>query len=767
MSTRGLVSQIDPAQTMQPPKGCSDGAAPPVVPPAVMPPEVHIDTTLDQEYARDIPLLDSPDGLSTPGSPPSTSDFNLSDFNSPGPDTRSTPRSKSSTSGTTLGPAPDPGTGTKPGTTSGTASGPVPNPGTGVKAGTSDPSTTPDTGLKPGTADSRTGHASATSGNAPGPTDKSGTGSNPGKTQSTFLTPSKGEATLHLTPGTPQAHSSPVVTTRRILFTTPSRSGKKRPASPDTSPDLSGQVGDTPSKKVCRKSSVKKTTAKHRLFDQVAPGQAPTPAFEEPMEATPAPPSSTSIADTLVSVTFTLINGLMTQQVGERVTKAFRNYMGSNGVHSAPMIGRQSVSFTIRNALLSKASHFINQSLGLPDLRYTTTNQQQARKSRNTHTTPQHLSKGIIDTHLTKAEFAKKFNMTRNNITDFKPITNKAGTKQAILTFSTNIAPLNITSDTTQIEVSPLLLALHRCYKCQHFGHTHARCRKQYTRCMFCSRDHASGICMELKAPRPCLVCPNCNFQGHAAGNQFCPALRDYKAKIATINQQIMSDWEARKSAVKHTPTNTPAPTPKPLQASYAQIANTVTNPAPAEPTTPSLHLPPVNKDQDRVLVTKQHLATILKSLLTPETLTHLQTMTESQREETIDAVVYSTDAFILKNKKQEDQVITIDDEPEANSTQQTSVQESTIKVISLTGLNKIPCPPSTPSKSNKHSRISRNARTTSPMRNKATRGNVGSKQLGNYVSPDEPHRGPVPQRLTHSQKPRSQRVTLLKNNKF
>ena len=183
------------------------------------------------------------------------------------------------------------------------------------------------------------------------------------------------------------------MTTRRILFTTPSRSGKKRPASPDTSPDLSGQVGDTPSKKVCRKSSVKKTTAKHRLFDQVDPGQAPTPAFEEPMEATPAPPSSTSIADTLVSVTFTLINGLMTQQVGERVTKAFRNYMGSNGVHSAPMIGRQSVSFTIRNALLSKASHFINQSLGLPDLRYTTTNQQQARKSRNTHTTPQHLSR--------------------------------------------------------------------------------------------------------------------------------------------------------------------------------------------------------------------------------------------------------------------------------------------------------------------------------------------------------------------------------------
>ena len=231
------------------------------------------------------------------------------------------------------------------------------------------------------------------------------------------------------------------------------------------------------------RSSVKKTTAKHRLFDQVAPGQAPTPAFEEPMEATPAPPSSTSIADTLVSVTFTLINGLMTQQVGERVTKAFRNYMGSNGVHSAPMIGRQSVSFTIRNALLSKARHFINQSLGLPDLRYTTTNQQQARKSRNTHNTPQHLSKGIIDTHLTKAEFAKKFNMTRNNITDFKPITNKAGTKQAILTFSTNIAPLNITSDTTQIEVSPLLLALHRCYKCQHFGHTHARCRNQYTRC--------------------------------------------------------------------------------------------------------------------------------------------------------------------------------------------------------------------------------------------------------------------------------------------
>ena len=82
MSTPGLVTQIDPAQSMQPPKGCSDGAAPTVVPPAVMPPEVHKDTTLDQEYARDLPLPDSPDGLSIPGSPTSTSDFNLSDFNS-------------------------------------------------------------------------------------------------------------------------------------------------------------------------------------------------------------------------------------------------------------------------------------------------------------------------------------------------------------------------------------------------------------------------------------------------------------------------------------------------------------------------------------------------------------------------------------------------------------------------------------------------------------------------------------------------------------
>ena len=794
MSTPGIVTQIDPAQSIQPPKGCSDGAAPPVVPPAVMPPEVHIDTTLDQEYARDIPLPDSPDGLSTPGSPPSTSDFNLSDFNSPGPDTRSTPSYTSSTSGTTLGPAPEPGTGTNPGTTSGTASGPVPNPGTGVKAGTSDqttsisetasgesgpvpttgtglkagtsdPGTTPDTGLKTGTADSRTGHASATSGTAPGPIDKSGTGSNPGKTQSTFFTPSKGEATLHLTPGTPQAHSSPVVTTRRILFTTPSRSGKKRPASPDTSPDLSGQVGDTPSKKVCRKSSVKKTTAKHRLFDQVTPGQAPIPAFEEPMEATPAPPSSTSIADTLVSVTFTLINGLMTQQVGERVTKAFRNYMGSNGVHSAPMIGRQSVSFTIRNALLSKASHFINQSLGLPDLRYTTTNQKQARKSRNTHNTTQHTSKGIIDTHLSKAEFAKKFNMNKNNIIAFKPINSKSGTKQAILTFSTSKAPLHVTSDTTKTEVAPLLLAIHRCYKCQHFGHTHARCRNTYTRCMFCSLDHASGICMERN-----LVCPNCNFQGHAAGNQFCPALREYKAKIESINQQILSDWEARKKAANHTSTNTPAPPPKPMQASYAQIAesNKKPNQAPAEPQKTPLILSTADKNQGRQLVTKQNLATILKCLLTPDTLAQLQTMTESQREDIIDAVVYSPDEFVLKNRKEEDQVITIDDEPGTTTTHQTSVQSPALDTnIALTGMNKLAQSNSAPTHQNKT-----NAGTKSPRANKSPGSNDMTRSKSRRVtftalksSPGKPLRGPDPPKMTREIRAKNPRVDAIIKN--
>ena len=359
-----------------------------------------------------------------------------------------------------------------------------------------------------------------------------------GTTPASPLTPCKGEHTPFFPPGSPQAHSSPTRSLRRTLFTTPSRSGKKRPASPDSSPDLTEQVNNTPSKKVCRESKVKTTKARNRLpYDQNTPGQTSTPAFEEPMEETSAPPPTTSFTDTPVTATFSLITGKMTNHIGERITKALRGYIGSDGTQAAPRLGNWSVSFIIRSALLTKASRFVNQSLGLPDLRFTTSKKQQTGESRNAQNTPKHTSKGIIDTHLTATEFAKKFNMNRNNIIEFKPITSKSGTKQAILTFNTSIAPLHIVSDNQTLEVSPLLLAVHRCYKCQHFGHTHARCRNQYTRCMFCSRDHASGICKEVRAPRPNLICPNCNFQGHAAGNQFCPALRDYEAKIDTMSR--------------------------------------------------------------------------------------------------------------------------------------------------------------------------------------------------------------------------------------
>ena len=800
MSTPGNYAQTDPAQSVQPHKDCTDGAGtassdhskpPSIVPPAIMPPEVHIDATLEQEHALDVPLPDSPDGLSTPGSPPITSGTTSGPALKPGtglkPGTAEPPQT---TSGTASGPTPKPGTDIKTGTTSpdhSTASGP--NPGTGLKTGTADQnpgqtSTSTASGLsgKPGTGSSpgpsSTGHASGT---ASGPNEKTGTGSNPGKTPSTPHTPGKLEGNPFFLLGSPDAHSSPLKTTRRTLFTTPSRSGKKRPASP-TSPDLSGQVGDTPSKKVCRNSSVKKTTARQKLFDPTAPGHTATSSFEEPMETAPAPSSSTTLADTFVSITFSLITGTMTQHMRERITKAFRNYLG-NGYQSAPTIGNRSVTFTIRNALLTKASHFVNQSLGLPDLRFTTSNQKQTRNSRNTTNTSQHSSKGIINTHLSKAEFAKKFNMTSNNITDFKPITNRTGTKQAILTFSTNIAPLHITSDTTQIEVSPLLLAVHRCYKCQHFGHTHAKCRKLYTRCMFCSRDHASGICMELKAPHPCLICPNCNFQGHAAGNQFCPALRDYKAKIATMNQQIMSDWEARKSAAKQTPTNTPASPPKPMQATYAQATGATilpkqTHSEQANASTTSLVLPPVDKDQNQVLVTKHHLASILKCILTPNTLSQLQTMTEAQREETIDAVVYSTNAFALNN--QADQVITIDDDTETAtsqhtttqppSTQNTTAQPTTPplkKILKLTGIDKLSTPNPSPNKHESSSNTVQNkstkhAQTKSPRSNNINRRGTGGKRLVNKPSPDAPFTGPPPHR--RAQKPLDRRLTLLQN---
>ena len=508
------------------------------------------------------------------------------------------------------------------------------------------------------------------------------------------------------------------------------------------------------------------------------------------MEETSAPPPTTSFTDTLVTVTFSLITGKMTNHMGERITKAFRRYIGSDGTQAAPRLGNWSVSFIIRSALLTKASQFVNQSLGLPDLRFTTSKKQQTGKSRNAQNTPKHTSKGIIDTHLTAAEFAKKFNMNRNNIIEFKPITSKSGTKQAILTFNTSIAPLHIVSDNQSLEVSPLLLAVHRCYKCQHFGHTHARCRNQYTRCMFCSRDHASGICQEVRAPRPNLICPNCNFQGHAAGNQFCPALRDYKAKIDTMNRQIMTDWEARKTAAKHTPNNTQAPPPKPMQASYAQVTEATTRPkqAPAEPpqnTITPLILPPVNKDRSGSLVSKENLATILKCLLTPDTLSQLQTMTETQREDAIDAVVYSTDAFVHKNQKQTDQVITIEDEPET-TTQQPPVQTSTFDtLIKLTGLDKQPpCPSPTPTPASSptisnsvhafwHDQIERtanaksHARTLSPLRHNARRGKTGNKRLGNLITPDAPHRGPTPHGWSHPQKLCSQRVNELKKHNF
>ena len=187
--------------------------------------------------------------------------------------------------------------------------------------------------------------------------------------------------------------------------------------------------------------------------------------------------------------------------MGERITKAFRRYIGSDGTQAAPRLGNWSVSFIIRSALLTKASQFVNQSLGLPDLRFTTSKKQQTGKSRNAQNTPKHTSMGIIDTHLTAAEFAKIFNMNRNNIIEFKPITSKSGTKQAIHTFNTSIAPLHIVSDNQTLEVSPLLLAVHRCYKCQHFGHTHARCRNQYTRLCSVAGITQAGFVRRLEHP--------------------------------------------------------------------------------------------------------------------------------------------------------------------------------------------------------------------------------------------------------------------------
>ena len=230
-----------------------------------------------------------------------------------------------------------------------------------------------------------------------------------GTTPASPLTPCKGKHTPFFPPGSPQAHSSPTRSLRRTLFTTPSRSGKKRPASPDSSPDLTEQVNNIPSKKVCPESKVKTTKARNRLpYDQNTPGQTSTPAFEEPMEETSAPPPTTSFTDTPVTATFSLITGKMTNHIGERITKAFRGYIGSDGTQAAPRLVNWSVSFIIRSALLTKASRFVNQSLGLPDLRFTTSKKQQTGESRNAQNTPKHTSKGIIDTHLTATEFAKK-----------------------------------------------------------------------------------------------------------------------------------------------------------------------------------------------------------------------------------------------------------------------------------------------------------------------------------------------------------------------
>ena len=110
-----------------------------------------------------------------------------------------------------------------------------------------------------------------------------------------------------------------------------------------------------------------------------------------------------------------------------------------------------------------------------------------------------------------------------------------------VLTFNTPTPPKQIWAGFYWLKVRDFIPNPLRCFKCQRYGHTEARCRQQVA-CFRCGGEHAGEGCKE--PPK----CVNCS-EGHPSSSKQCGMFK-HEQEIQKIKvQQKVSFPEARRLA--------------------------------------------------------------------------------------------------------------------------------------------------------------------------------------------------------------------------
>ena len=155
------------------------------------------------------------------------------------------------------------------------------------------------------------------------------------------------------------------------------------------------------------------------------------------------------------------------------------------------------------------------------------------------------------------------------------------------------------------------------------------KCKNSYFVCAYCAGAHPSSTCAAKYNPY-CYTCANCSGN-HTTFYQYCPAYLKYKATIDRKNESIKAEWEHRtkENAISTKKDETPlARTNKKENQKIQKISKTEI------------------RSTGNAIISKNTLATILKTILNPHNLSALQAMNEETRNKTIDEIVEKPIAF-------------------------------------------------------------------------------------------------------------------------
>lgn len=163
-------------------------------------------------------------------------------------------------------------------------------------------------------------------------------------------------------------------------------------------------------------------------------------------------------------------------------------------------------------------------------------------------------------------------NMADEGVIDVKRITVRregvlTETPSLILTFNRVTLPKKVKAGIHILPVRPYIPAPLRCFRCQRFGHTSARCDK--TELCICGKEpHVGSPCNDP------IICINCNGE-HSARSRNCPVYKEEAAIQKIKTEEKISFAEARKRVKSSIVTPIPG-------ISYSQMAS-VTKPVLSE----------------------------------------------------------------------------------------------------------------------------------------------------------------------------------------